>query len=165
MGRCSSSTQLLRPQNTWLMASMLDLLYYSASASGSHQLTDLLGKAQGLKRENNLLLSQLARASKCLNAVISENTLLKQEVASLQGTALQVGAHAASTMPALHVPCDAGAMGPHARHENRPHSCERKPCMHGPAWRLDMQDVPACPRPSRRRMQERRFEGRLACVG
>lgn len=57
-----------------------------ASASGGHQLAELLAKAQGLKRENNLLLSQLARASKCLNAVMSENTLLKQEVASLHGT-------------------------------------------------------------------------------
>lgn len=41
-------------------------------------------KIQTLRRDNVLLLTQLARAAKCLNAVSAENALLKTEVASLQ---------------------------------------------------------------------------------
>lgn len=47
-------------------------------------LVELNARVQNLKREHFLLMSQLARAAKCLNAVLVENMLLRAEVNSLQ---------------------------------------------------------------------------------
>ncbi|MEW5303164.1 MAG: hypothetical protein WDW38_001492 [Sanguina aurantia] len=48
------------------------------------QLNELLARVMGLRRQHALLLSQLARAAKCLGAVDSESHLLKAEITSLQ---------------------------------------------------------------------------------
>ncbi|GIL74945.1 hypothetical protein Vretimale_2556 [Volvox reticuliferus] len=47
------------------------------------QLLELQTKVGALRRDNALLLTQLARAVKCLNAVSAENQLLRTEIASL----------------------------------------------------------------------------------
>lgn len=54
------------------------------------QVNELLARVMGLRRQHALLLSQLARAAKCLGAVDSESHLLKAEITSLQA-AHQVG--------------------------------------------------------------------------
>ncbi|PNH11817.1 hypothetical protein TSOC_001325 [Tetrabaena socialis] len=56
---------------------------YSAP-SAQEQIFELQARATALRRDHVLLLTQLARAVKCLNAVTSEEQLLKTEVASLQ---------------------------------------------------------------------------------
>ncbi|KAG2444183.1 hypothetical protein HYH02_009121 [Chlamydomonas schloesseri] len=52
--------------------------------SVQEHILELQARVGALRRDNALLLTQLARAAKCLNAVSSENQLLKTEVASLQ---------------------------------------------------------------------------------
>ncbi|GFR40882.1 hypothetical protein Agub_g1534, partial [Astrephomene gubernaculifera] len=51
------------------------------------EILEWQAKVGALKRENALLLTQMARAVKCLNAVTAENQLLMTEVASLQPAA------------------------------------------------------------------------------
>lgn len=103
-------------------------------------ILELQARVGALRRDNALLLTQLARAAKCLSAVSSENQLLKTEVASLQpaggGNQVSAGAgtrglltggtkagcgcthrHArrvvATPGPDARIPCSLGA-GPHA---------------------------------------------------
>ncbi|PNW85820.1 hypothetical protein CHLRE_03g204000v5 [Chlamydomonas reinhardtii] len=52
--------------------------------SVQEHILELQARVGALRRDNALLLTQLARAAKCLSAVSSENQLLKTEVASLQ---------------------------------------------------------------------------------
>lgn len=66
-------------------------------------------KIQTLRRDNVLLLTQLARAAKCLNAVSAENALLKTEVASLQSGGIGQVSMLRTGMSAPLLPCEVGA--------------------------------------------------------
>jgi len=65
-------------------------LHDGGSQTQGHVI-EMMTRVQSLRRQHVLLVSQLARAAKCLNSVATENRLLKSEIQGLESLAQNGG--------------------------------------------------------------------------